>query len=454
MNRARTVVDAASAIRRGILTPRVLVDECLARIAHFEPQISAWVSVDADAARIEADRLTRRLESGASPGPLLGIPVAIKDIVDVAGRPTRAGSPLTSPEPASEDATVVARLRSAGAVILGKTVTTEFACFDPPATKNPWNAACTPGGSSSGSAAALALGMCTAAIGSQTGGSITRPASYCGVAGFKPTLGRVSRQGVVPVAFHLDHVGTMARSIADCGMMLAVIAGPDARDPASSNRPPLDWQPDECQGPPRLGVLRPFFFEVADAETTALCDGALNKLAGAGARLVDLPLPRYFDDVLTMHRRIMACEAALYHQARYGAPRPGYGPKVAALIEEGLAASQREYHEALVHQVAFRHAVEVSLADVDALVVPSTPGPAPADLSTTGDPRFNAPWSHAGVPTASIPCALTGSGLPVSLQLIGRPWEESKLLDAAVWCERELAFADVPPLLAERAQAG
>ncbi|MBI3836526.1 MAG: amidase, partial [Planctomycetia bacterium] len=232
MDDSISLVEAAAAIRRGDSTPLELVADCCTRINRFDSQVHAWVVVDASAAFQAAERLTRELADGWWRGPLHGIPLGIKDLVDVEGFPTRAGSPLTETAPARQDATVVARLRAAGAIILGKTVTTEFACFDPSPTRNSWNLANTPGGSSSGSAAALALSMCLGAIGSQTGGSITRPASYCGVAGCKPTFGRVSRSGVVPVSFHLDHVGPMARTAADCAVLLKAIAGDDPRDPA------------------------------------------------------------------------------------------------------------------------------------------------------------------------------------------------------------------------------
>lgn len=457
MNAPLTIVEAAAAIRLGSLTPLELAAECLERIGRFEPETLAWISVDAEGALQTAERLTHDQAMHKAYGPLYGIPVGIKDIVDVAGTPTRAGSSLTDATPAKEDATVVARLRAAGAVILGKTVTTEFACFDPPPTRNPWNAACTPGGSSSGSAAAVALGMCLGAIGSQTGGSITRPASYCGVAGVKPTFGCASRAGVVPVAFHLDHVGPLARTAADCAILLRAIAGPDARDPASSPRAKFDWTDNPVatasSKPPRLGVIHSYFFETAEAETAELAESALRGLEGAGAKLVELPLPEHFENVHTMHRRIMTSEGAEYHRLNYGAPRAGYGPKMAAFIDEGLAVTMDEYQEALGNQAAFRDAMERTLADVDALVIPSTTSPAPADLTTTGDPRFNSPWSHAGVPTVSIPCALTKAGLPVSLQLVGRAWSEARLLAVAAWCEAKLGFDALPPMLDGKARS-
>ena len=448
MNTPLTIGEAVAAIKGRSLTPLELAADCLQRIERFEPMISAWVLVDTQRALQEAERLTRELNAGQSSGPLHGIPIAVKDIVDEAGMPTRAGSSLTADTPAAADAPVEARLRAAGAVILGKTRTTEFGCFDPPPTKNPWNTACTPGGSSSGSAAALALGMCPGAIGSQTGGSITRPASYCGVAGVKPTFGRVSRVGVVPVAYHLDHVGPMARTAADCERLLRAIAQSGARDAAGRAESDLrgDVEPSASAVPPRLGVIRPYFFETIEAETAELTEAALRALTDGGANLVELPLPEHFDAVHTMHRRIMCREGAEYHRLEYGAPRSGYGPRIAALIEEGLAVTMDEYQEALGHQAAFRDAIERALGEVDAVVIPSTPGPA-GDLSTTGDPRFNSPWSHAGVPTVSIPCALTKAGLPVSLQLVGRMWSDWPLLRIAVWCEEKLHFDAVPPML-------
>jgi Asp-tRNA(Asn)/Glu-tRNA(Gln) amidotransferase A subunit family amidase len=446
-----TLLAASAAIAKRTLTPLQLVTDCLTRINRFDARTRAWVVVDTTGAFQDAQHLTRELSKGKNRGPLHGIPLAIKDVVDVAGLPTRAGSSLTSAEPATSDAPIVERLRKAGAIILGKTVTTEFACFDPPPTRNPWHLDHTPGGSSSGSAAALSLGMCSGAIGSQTGGSITRPASYCGVAGVKPTFGRVSRVGVVPVSFHLDHVGPMARTAVDCAVLLAAITGDDPRDPAASPRHEIDPLSafDRARAePPRLGVLRSFFFERADAEVARRTQDALDLLAAHGATLVDVPLPAGFEQVHAMHRRLMACEGADFHRRTFGAPRAGYGPKLAGLLDEGFATSMADYQEALRHQLAFAHAVSRTLSGVDALVMPSTPAAAPG-LETTGDPQFNSPWSHAGVPTVSIPCDLTAAGLPISLQFVGQSWSEPQLLATAIWCEQQIDFRHVPAIMKE-----
>jgi len=433
-----TIVDAAAALRSGTLTPVELVRNCLDQIARLEPEIHAWVHVDEAAALKTAAERSEEARAGHFRSLLHGIPIAVKDIIDVAGLPTRAGSQVTSDRPSERDATVVSRLREAGAIILGKTVTTEFACFDPPPTKNPWNAEHTPGGSSSGSAAAVALGMCPGALASQTGGSITRPATYCGVAGFKPTLGRVSRAGVVPVSERLDHVGTMARTELDAAILLAAISGPDPRDPHCSSRPAIELPRNLAEATPRrprLGVWREYFLSSAEAETAALVEHAIGRLREGGAEIVGLPLPAGFADVHVMHRRIMARDAACYHRERYGAPRAGYAPKMAGLIDEGLAISEREYEQAISHQEAFRATLDAMLSEVDVVVTPATPGPAPADLTTTGDPRFNSPFSHAGVPTLSVPLALAESGLPIGLQFVGRMWNEVPLAITAMWCK-------------------
>jgi aspartyl-tRNA(Asn)/glutamyl-tRNA(Gln) amidotransferase subunit A len=472
MNHPFSLAEASSAIARGDLTPLELVADCCTRINRFDSAVHAWVVVDGSGAFQAAERLTRELADGKWRGPLHGIPVGIKDLVDVAGFPTRAGSPLTEAGRADRDATVVARLRAAGAIVLGKTVTTEFACFDPSPTCNPWNVAHTPGGSSSGSAAAVALGMCFGAIGSQTGGSITRPASYCGVAGCKPTFGRVSRAGVMPVSFHLDHVGPMARTAADCAVLLEAIAGDDPIDPTAvprdhfaqgdvSKHLPLPLGEGRGEGEPRgataglsssvvaprLGIIEPFFFEGADPEVAELTRNSIDVLCGQGAARIELPLPPGFNDVHAMHRRLMAAEAADFHRAWFAAPREGYGPNMAALLAEGFAISIGDYQAALRHQALFRNAISRTLAGVDAFVTPSTPTAAPASLASTGDPRFNSPWSFAGVPTVSIPCALTQAGLPISLQFVGPAWSEAKLLAIAIWAEQRLEFHGVPPML-------
>ena len=405
-------------------------------------------------ARASAPRLGDELCAGHDRGPLHGIPLGIKDIVDVAGWPTRAASPLREEHVAQRDATIVARLREAGAILLGKTVTTEFASFDPPPTQNPWNLERTPGGSSSGSAAAVALGMCLGAIGSQTGGSITRPASYCGVAGCKPTFGRVSTTGLVPFSYHLDHPGPIARTVDDLAAILSVIAGYDAADAVSVDMPnDIDLAAGQAMKPPRLGVLEHYFMKVASPSVHDAVTHALNALRAAGATIATAPLPASFAEVHQHHRRIMAVEAAHEHRAIFPSHRAQFGPNIASLLDEGLASSAIDYAASLAHQLRFHREMLTILDDFDALVTPATADTAP-DTRTTGDPKFNSPWSHSGLPTVSFPCRLAGDGLPVALQLIGRPYAEGALLRVAAWCESRVRFNAVPPMLNDVASLG
>ncbi len=443
-----TILEASNHMRDGRLTSVELVERCLAAIEQFDQEIKAWVVVDADGARETAAARDRERTSGQLRGPLHGIPLAIKDIVDVAGFPTLAGSPLREGHCAQHDATVVQRLREAGAVILGKTVTTEWASFDPPPTCNPWNTERTPGGSSSGSAAAVALGMCLAAIGSQTGGSISRPAAYCGVAGCKPTHGRVSTTGVVPVSYHLDHVGPIARCAGDLAIMLQAIAGPDPLDPWTAQHAVSDFtaQVNPAQ-PPRLGILGEFFHEHADDEARRVTEHTIKKLQAAGATAEEVRLPNSFDRVPANHRMVMAVEAAEYHRDRFPAEREQFGTEIGRLLADGCETDVRDYAAALAHRRLFQHELRAPLDQFDALICPATTSPAPT-VDTTGDPRFNSPWSYAGVPTVSLTCDLASDGLPLGIQLVGAPWQEARLLSVAAWCEARIDFDRIPPMLA------
>lgn len=313
-----------------------------------ERNLRALVSVDASSARADAARADDELARGGVLGVLHGIPIGIKDIVDVAGTVTGAGSPLRmkSDSPAERDAVLVTALRQAGAIIIGKTVTTQFACFDPPPTQNPWAAERTPGGSSSGSAAAVAAGMVPAAIGSQTGGSITRPASYCGVCGMKPTFQTVSLDGVVPVASSLDHPGPIAQTVGDLRIMLQALTGTacvESGIPAMSRL--------------KLGRLRQFFEDRVDPQLNDALDATFNRFASAGATIIDVDVPREFSEVLVHHRRIMATEAATWHRERFREHRDDYGPRVASLIEEGLRTNFDDYSASKAHQQALTKAM-------------------------------------------------------------------------------------------------
>jgi aspartyl-tRNA(Asn)/glutamyl-tRNA(Gln) amidotransferase subunit A len=432
---AETIAGTQQAIRRSRRTCSDVLESCLAQIDRWEQDVRAWVSIDRAGARNRASQLDADQAAGTWRGPLHGIPIGIKDLVDVAGWPTAAGAAWLAGNVATRDAPLVARLRAAGAIILGKTVTTQFACFDPPVTRNPWNLERTPGGSSSGSAAAVATGMCLGAIGSQTGGSITRPASFCGVVGCKPTYGLVPLEGVYPLAASLDHAGPIARSVEDVEILLNVIGNfPAPARPAVKSV--------------RLGRLRGLFADRAERESLAVFETALASLARAGATIDEAPLPAEFADVLNCHRILISREVAAHHRpflARHG---EGYLPCIRGLIDEGLVIDEAEYARCLKHQRALARQMAELSAAFDALVCPATVGPAPTG-ETTGDPSFNAPWSYTGQPTVTIPSGFSPDRMPLGLQLVGTPRGETGLFRAAAWCEGLLAHG-----LAGQAEGG
>jgi len=443
-----TLSEASRQIRAGDLAPMDLLHACLDRIDALEDRVHAWVTLDCEGAVASARALQEELRSGHWRGPLHGIPIGIKDIIYTQGLRTTGGSRLLRDFVPDYDATVVARLREAGAIILGKTVTTEFACFDPAETRNPWNLDHTPGGSSSGSAAAVACRMCPAALGSQTGGSISRPAAYCGVVGVKPTYGRVSVRGVLQVSFSLDHVGPLARSVTDATLVLQAIAGPDAGDPLCLDVPVGDYTESLAKPlkPPRVGLVRTYFMEQADADMQDATNRAIDAFRSHGAKVIEVCLPERFDEVHRMHRLMMYAEAAAYHADRFGRRRGDFGPDIRALIKEGLLLPAVAYADARYHQLAFRSKMRAAFAKVDLLLTPATPAPAPAGLESTGDPAFNAPWSYAGLPTGTLPVGVSAGGLPTGVQLIAPHLAEADLLAGARWCEAALGFDGAPQI--------
>jgi aspartyl-tRNA(Asn)/glutamyl-tRNA(Gln) amidotransferase subunit A len=435
------ILSAASDIREGRLSCVQLLERCLARIDEVEPRIHAWVLVDRDRARAEAAERDPELARGHDRGPLLGIPVGVKDIFDVFDWPTGCGSARWRHSIARHDAPVVERLRHGGAVLIGKTVTTAYASFDPPPTRNPWDPARTPGGSSSGSAAALACRMCLAALASQTGGSITRPASYCGVAAVKPSYGAACADGVLPLAPSMDHVGAMALSVGDVALVMRAIADPPVRDVLLA----LAGAPEH---PPVLGRPHGLFDRLAGDDVRAMMDRICAHYAARGATVRDVTLPASFDEVVQQHRIVMAVEAAAYHQERLRRYPEDYPSSITRLLEEGIACPAPLYARARQHQARLREEMCAVLKDVDALICPATTrGAPPAD--TTGDPAFNSPWSFTGLPAVSFPTALDRDGLPLGVQLVGRAGGDSELFHVGLWCEanRETDVGE-PPLKA------
>ncbi len=427
--------EASRLIRLGELSPSGLLESLLTRIDRIEPQIQAWVTLDRKGARDAAERLTKEADEGQFRGPLHGIPVGIKDIYYTAGLKTTMGSPIYQDFIPSYDATTVVRLREAGAIILGKTETTEFAAHDPAPTRNPWNLEHTPGGSSSGSAAAVSSGMCPAALGTQTGGSVIRPAAYCGVVGMKPTYDLISRHGVYPLSWSLDHVGFFTRSVDDASVMLDVLAGSG-----------LEYSKKDVDRAPfyRFGLLREYFHDHAHEEVWKGFEETVDKLRDAGAEVLEIPLPDSFGVVHVAHRVIMASEAASVHKENFQKRASDYRVNMRGLITSGLLVPASAYIRAQRIRGRFMREMGKILGELDCLLTPSATTPAPHGLGYTGDPAFNAPWSFCGFPSMTVPSGLDKDGLPLGIQLICEPFRESHLIEAARWCEGLLGFIKGP----------
>ena len=429
--------EAARRIRAGTLSPSNLLAACLKRTDAVEPAVAAWVRLDRDAAARVAVQRDIEAREGRFMGALHGVPIALKDIFDAAGVPTTAGAPAWATRTPAVDAPAVAALRGVGAVPMGKLVTTAFAYLDPAGTRNPWNPEHTPGGSSSGPAAAVAARMVPLALGSQTVGSVLRPAAYCGVVGLKPTYGRISTAGVLELAGSLDHVGVFARVVEDCALALAVLAG---GDPA-----PGDYQGAVIEpSAPRLGVLASFL-ERATPEMGKHLEAVMRGLEGAGARLEDVTLPDAFASIYDAGATVLRAEAAAAHAPLFPAHAAEYPPKIKELIELGHAISAPAYLAAQVARRQAREAVGAIAARYDAVLLPTIGAPAPRGLASTGDPSFCSPWSSLGMPAITLPTGVEG-GLPLAVQLVAAPWSEARLLAAAAWCERVIGFPAGPPL--------
>ena len=455
-----TIEGLGKSLRGGEISCVEILNRCLDRIDEWEGRVNAWVLVDRSGAIEQAESLDRDFAAGNDRGPLHGMPFGVKDIIDVKGLPSRCGFFAPGERIAAKDADVVERLRAAGAVILGKTVTTQFAWIDPPPTRNPWDLERTPGGSSSGSAAAVALGMCLGALGTQTGGSIIRPASFCGVVGYKPSSSSVSDRGIFPLSPSLDHPGAFGRNSRDVGLIAYTLldeawkfsmeltesdgeetSAEEGPEPEINGRPtPGAW--DEA-GPLRLLRPKGFFDRRAEPETLAHFEETLALLKSEGVEILEIDdAPFDFEGLLGHHRILMAAEAAAVHEAEFAKHPEGYAPHIRALIEEGLRTSVTKYIATQRHwQRASANLVNVLGAWFDTVVTPATIGPAP-DASTTGNPCFNSVWSYLGWPTLTIPSGLSSEGLPLGLQLAGQPFTGvPRLFRAGEWAEDVLSRA-------------
>jgi len=423
--------EAQRRIRDGKITAEKLLAACLDRIGTLDGELKAWTHVDEAGARATARERDAETRAGRPCGPLHGVPIGIKDIFDVAGMPTTGGAQPWAHRRVTEDATAVARLRAAGAVIVGKTATTEFAYRDPAPTRNPWNLGHTPGGSSAGSGAAVAARMIPLANGSQTVGSVLRPAAYNGVVGLKPTHGLIPVDGVIPLAWSFDHVGVFARSVDDAALMLGILAGGEY---------------DAAVGrPPRIAVATELIAR-AEPDLTGHLRAAADAFRKAGATVVDVALPASFGALHSAGLAVLEAEAAAYHEEAFRTHAAEFGREMRACVEAGLKATAIGYVKAHRARLRFREDVMPILAAHDVLLSPTAPSPAPAGLGSTGDGSLCAPWSYAGVPSISLPSGLAASGLPFAVQLTAAAGHEQALLRAAAWCEDVLRFSAAPAL--------
>jgi Asp-tRNA(Asn)/Glu-tRNA(Gln) amidotransferase A subunit family amidase len=415
--------EAARAIQEGRLTSESLVTACLERIAARDGELAAWVHLDADAALTQA----RALDRQPARGPLHGIPVGIKDIFDTADMPTEHGSPIYRGNRPRADAAAVALLRQAGCVILGKTATTEFALIHPAPTRNPHNPAHTPGGSSSGSAAAVADHMVPLALGTQTGGSVIRPAAYCGVIGLKPSFGSINRSGVKQVSDMLDTIGLFANTVEDAALALNLL---------SSRRIP-DFAAKVAA--PRIGLARTSRWQDADAATRAALESAAQRLASAGADVRDAALPAAAEALFEEHGPIMNFEAAralAWEQAHH---REAISAALLKRLDEGWAWSRERYDSARQTARDARHQFADLMRGHDLLLTPSARDEAPKGLASTGDSLFNRVWTLLGVPCVTLPWGSGPNGLPLGIQLVSAIEQDTALLAHAQWAANALA---------------
>ncbi len=425
--RSLTVREAARQIAERRLTAEAVVAAYLDRIEARETIVGAWEYLDRERALATA----RRRDAEPSRGPLHGIPIAVKDLIDTVDMPTAYGSPIYRGHRPAADASCVALAKAAGAIVLGKTVTTEFAAFTPGKTANPRNPAHTSGGSSSGSAAAVADGMAPLAFGTQTAGSVIRPAAYCGCIGYKPSFGLINRAGVKPFADSLDTIGVLAATVEDAAFCAGVL----------SERPALRHLAVPIEAP-RIGLYRTPMWDEAEPATAAALDMAREALERAGAAVAELAIATEHHGLAEVQNTIMRFEAVrafAYERMLHSAQ---LSPRFAQMLDAGMAIGADEYDRALARAAAARAGLDAFFGSCDAVLVPAAPGEAPIGLGNTGDPIFNRMWTLLGVPCVTLPARWADNGLPTGVQLVGRISDDARLMACAAFLERALARAE------------
>ena len=457
-----TITEAAAGLRRKDFSPVELTKACLARIEAIDGTLHSFITLTADLALRQAEQAEKELHSGNDRGPLHGIPIALKDLYMTKGIRTTCHSAVLENWTPDHDATTVTKLQEVGTILLGKLGMHEFAFGGPsidapfPAVRNPWNTAHIPGGSSSGPGAALAAGLCYGALGSDTGGSIRTPSSHCAVVGIKPTYGRVSRFGVVPLSWSLDHAGPMARSVEDCAILLQTIAGYDAKDPASTNLAVPDFRAvlrDGIKGL-RVGVPRAHWFDEnkgTDPETEAVFDNALKTLESLGAVIVKID-GKAFSIARKANQTILVCEAYAYHEKTLQATPMKFGSSVRRRMLEGAFLSAADYITALRARSVLNDQICANFTRVDVFAVPGAARPPEAFEGMDPNeqnlrPNFTNPFNLTGLPAISVPCGFTSGNLPVGLQIVAQPFEEATCFRVAYAYEQATEWhKKMPPL--------
>lgn len=430
---ALDVASIRSGMEQGSLKATQLTEAYLAQIEKCESDVQAFSWYDAEHARAQAAELDRYRSLGLPIGPLHGVPVAVKDIIDTADIPTENGCAADAGRVPTKDAYVIERLKAAGAVMIGKTVTAELAFMHPGKTRNPHNLAHTPGGSSQGSAAAVASAMAPLAIGTQTGGSVIRPASFCGVTGFKPTFGRIPRRGVLAQSPSLDTVGVFARTPLDAAALADALFGADAEDTTTRFMPPaklFETAAQESPLPPVFALVRPPGWEQASEEVHE----AFAELAEAlGEQVFEVDLPSLFNEAAELRKRINYAEMARCYYPYWRKSAAALSSEVLAAIEEGNEILARDYIAALDVPKVLSAALEEIFGRCDAIICPAALGPAPEGLESTGDPLFNGLWTLTGHPAVTLPLLRSSNDLPMGVQLVGERGNDARLLRTANW---------------------
>ena len=457
-----SITEASSGLRRKEFSLVELAQACLERIESVDSKLHSFITVTADLALEQARKAEQELRAGKDKGPLHGIPIALKDLYATKGIRTTCHSAVLQDWVPNYDATAALKLAQAGAVLLGKLGMHEFAFGGPsvdapfPAVRNPWNTAHIPGGSSSGSGAALAAGLCLGSLGSDTGGSIRTPSSHCGVVGMKPTYGRVSRYGVVPLSWSLDHAGPMARNVEDCALLLQAIAGYDPKDPASAKVPVPDLRAELKNGIKglRVGVPRTNWFNEnkgTDPETEAVFNNALKTLESLGAIVVDIE-GQPFSLARKANQTILVAEGYAYHEKRFQEAPGKFGSSVRRRMLEGAFLSAADYITALRARTVLNDEIRANFFRVDVFATPTVPRPPEAFETIDPNeqnlrPSFTNPFNLTGLPAISLPCGFTKDNLPVGVQIVAQPFEEGTAFRVAYAYEQATEWRERRPKL-------